>query len=180
MISIYNKIWSVFYHIWTDLILLFRLVLVVVWRFLEIHVNFMIIQWFLMYLADFRANFCVFFLRIFCFTGSNGYWRNPFYLSNILITIGCSFVGENHFFVWEIWQKRAKIGTIFLNFLQFFDFFRFFVSNSPAGSLFINSREAIAAIIGDIVVFYNSKKLNCIGALCFLRLEEEYWRSPFF
>ena len=30
---------------------------------------------------------------------------------------------------------------------------------------FINSREAIAAIIGDIMVF--------------LRLEEKYWRSPF-
>ena len=42
----------------------------------------------------------------------------------------------------------------------------------------INSREAIAATIGDIVVFYNSKNLNCIGALSFLRLEEEYWRSP--
>ena len=29
----------------------------------------------------------------------------------------------------------------------------------------INGREAIAFIIGDIVVFYNSKKLNFIGAL---------------
>ena len=28
---------------------------------------------------------------------------------------------------------------------------------------FIISREAIAAIIGDIVFFYNSKNLNCIG-----------------
>ena len=27
---------------------------------------------------------------------------------------------------------------------------------------------------------YNSNSLNCIGALSFLRLEEEYWRSPFF
>ena len=26
---------------------------------------------------------------------------------------------------------------------------------------------------------YKSKNLNCIGALSFLRLEEEYWRSPF-
>ena len=34
-------------------------------------------------------------------------------------------------------------------------------------SVFFNSREAIAAIIGDIVVFYNSKNLNCIGALSF-------------
>ena len=44
-----------------------------------------------------------------------------------------------------------------------------------------NSRTAIAgAIIGLLLVFYNSKNLNCIGALFFLRLEEEYWRSPFF
>ena len=30
-----------------------------------------------------------------------------------------------------------------------------------------------------LLVFYNSKNLNCIGALSFLRLEEEYSRSPF-
>ena len=34
--------------------------------------------------------------------------------------------------------------------------------------IFINSRTAIAgAIIGLLLVFYNSKNLNCIGALCF-------------
>ena len=33
--------------------------------------------------------------------------------------------------------------------------------------LVFNSREAIAAIIGEVVVFYNSKNLNCIGALSF-------------
>ena len=44
-----------------------------------------------------------------------------------------------------------------------------------------NSRTAKAgAIIGLLLVFYNSKNLNCIGALSFLRLEEDYWRSPFF
>ena len=45
-----------------------------------------------------------------------------------------------------------------------------------------------------LCLFYNSKNLNCIGALSFLqfeefelywgavflRLEEEYWRSPFY
>ena len=30
---------------------------------------------------------------------------------------------------------------------------------------FFNSREAIASIIGDIVDFYSSKNLNCIGVL---------------
>ena len=33
-----------------------------------------------------------------------------------------------------------------------------------------NSREAIAAIMIDIVVFYNSKILNCIGALSFFKI----------
>ena len=33
----------------------------------------------------------------------------------------------------------------------------------------INSREEIASNIGNIVVFYNPKNLNCIGALSFLR-----------
>ena len=45
----------------------------------------------------------------------------------------------------------------------------------------------IAALIFSVgnyrapIFFYNSKNLNCIGALSFflLRLEEEYWRSPF-
>ena len=33
---------------------------------------------------------------------------------------------------------------------------------------FLNSRTAIAgAIIGLLLVFYNSNNLNCIGALCF-------------
>ena len=35
-------------------------------------------------------------------------------------------------------------------------------------SILINSRRAIAeATIGLLLVFYNSKNLNCIGALCF-------------
>ena len=35
--------------------------------------------------------------------------------------------------------------------------------------IFFNGREAIAAVIGDILVYYDSKNLNCIGALSFLR-----------
>ena len=38
----------------------FWLISVVVWRFLELHMNFMIIRRFLMYFADFRANFVFF------------------------------------------------------------------------------------------------------------------------
>ena len=37
----------------------------------------------------------------------------------------------------------------------------------PESFGFFNSRQGIAAIIRNIVVFYNSKNLNCIGALCF-------------
>ena len=38
-------------------------------------------------------------------------------------------------------------------------------------NIFINSRTAIAgAIIGLLLVFYNSKNLNCIGALSFFFL----------
>ena len=56
------------------------------------------------------------------------------------------------------------------------ELFRYDSINS---SVFINSRTAISgAIIGLLLVFYNSKNLNCIGVV-FLRLEEEYWRSPF-
>ena len=39
--------------------------------------------------------------------------------------------------------------------------------NHGQNSFLIKSLEAIAAIFGDIVIFYNSKNLNCIGALCF-------------
>ena len=44
----------------------------------------------------------------------------------------------------------------------------------------INSRLSVSAGYYSAPNFYKSKNLNCIGALSFLRLEEEYWRSPFF
>ena len=82
--------------------------------------NFMIIRRFLMYFADFRANFCV-FLTIILF-----YWlKNHFYMSNIMITIGYNFMGKNHFLLRNTTKKMAKIGTIFLKFLKFFVFFCF-------------------------------------------------------
>ena len=103
----------------------FRLVLVLLWRFLETHVNFMIIRRFLMYFADFRANFCVFFWRFFCFAGSNGYWRNALYLRIFMITIGYSFVGKNHFLLRNMTKKWRKLELFFLIFLQFFVFVLF-------------------------------------------------------
>ena len=50
--------------------------------------------------------------------------------------------------------------------------------------LFFISRTAIAgAIIGLLLVFYNSKNLNCIGALSFFLQFKEfelYWGAVFF
>ena len=54
-----------------------RLVLVVVWRFLEINMNFMIIRRFLMYFADFRANICVFFDDYFVLLAQMGIEETP-------------------------------------------------------------------------------------------------------
>ena len=44
-----------------------------------------------------------------------------------MITIGCSFVGKNHF-VEKYDKKMAKIGTIFLNFFCSFSFFFLFLA----------------------------------------------------
>ena len=59
-------------------------------------------------------------------------------------------------------------------------FFRSYSGNLPA--MFINSREAIAAIIGDIVVSLQSK--NWIGLVLCLFLQfkefELYWGAVFF
>ena len=41
------------------------------------------------------------------------------------------------------------------------------------------SHEAIAASIGDLVGFLQFKKFELYWGAVFLRLEEEYWRSPF-
>ena len=78
-----------------------------------------------MYFADFRANFC-FFLTVILFYWLKWVLKKPFYLSNIMILIGYSFVGKNHFFVEKYDKKMAKIGTIFPNFLQFFVLFSVF------------------------------------------------------
>ena len=43
--------------------------------------------------------------------------------------------------------------------------------------LFFNDREAIAAFIGDIVVFfYNPKHLDSIGVLSFLKICSRFFR----
>ena len=93
-------------EIWLWFCFNFRLVSVVVWRFLQIILNFMLIRRFFMYFADFRATFA-FFWRLFCFTGSNVYWRDLFYLSKFLITISRSLCIWIIFFV-EKYDKNSK------------------------------------------------------------------------
>ena len=67
--------------------------------------NFMIIRRFLIYFADFRANF---FDDYFVLLAQIGIEKNPFYLSNFMIRIGYRFLGKNHFFCWEMWQKNGE------------------------------------------------------------------------
>ena len=45
--------------------------------------------------------------------------------------------------------------------------------------LIIIAASASQPAIIALLFYYNSKNLNCIGAQSFLRLEEEYWKSPF-
>ena len=52
--------------------------------------------------------------------------------------------------------------------VEFLSFLLFVLVGRYDINLF-NSRDGIAAIIGDIMVFYNSKNLYCLGALSFLR-----------
>ena len=72
-----------------------------------------------------------------------------------------------------------------VNVSQHVDTFVCFISNSirMLKVVVINSRTAIAgAIIGLLLVFYNSKNLNCIGALSFFYNPRIglYWCSVFF
>ena len=53
------------------------------------------------------------------------------------------------------------------------------ICNTRKQFIINNSRLRFSAGYYSAPIFYNSKNLNCIGALSFLRLKEEYWRSPF-
>ena len=90
------------------------------WQFMRV---FMLFRRFFVYFADFQANFSV-FLKIFCFTGSNGYWKDPLYLTKFFNNNCLQFCGYEPFF-WEIFQKW----NYFLNFL-FFCNFSFFLGGS--------------------------------------------------
>ena len=104
----------------------YSLVLLVVWRFLEIYNNFILIRWFFMYFADFWANFCNLFTFVLFYCLKWGF-KTPLLLAQFLVNKYLQFYGYEAIFCWEIWRKMAKIGTIFLNFfLQFFVFLLFF------------------------------------------------------
>ena len=68
--------------------------------------NFMLIRRFFMYFADFRTNFCV-FLRLFCFTGLNGYLKKTLSLEQILDNNWVQFCGYESFFV-EKYSKNCE------------------------------------------------------------------------
>ena len=80
-------------------------------------------------------------------------------------------------------QPRAQAYSSLGITKTFFEFYasQFHNSERSIGKLFL-----IAAVIFSAgyysapIFFHNSKNLNCNGALSFLRLEEEYWRSPFY
>ena len=82
--------------------------------------NFMLIRMFFMYFADFWAIFTIFtiFFLLFCFTASNGYWKDPYYLSNFKLTRGYSFGRYEAFFV-EKYDGKRQNWNYFLIFCSF-------------------------------------------------------------
>ena len=82
--------------------------------------NSMLIGRFFMCFADFRANFCV-FDDFFCFTVSNGYRRNPFYLSKFMRLHFVTVSWVRIIFLLRIMTKNGENW----NYLQFFVFFCF-------------------------------------------------------
>ena len=78
-----------------------------------------------MYFADFWANFLRFFDN--CFFCLKWVLKRQLWLVHFIDNNWLQFCGYEAFFCWEIWQKMAKIETIFLIFfavLRFFPFFR--------------------------------------------------------
>ena len=66
-----------------------------------------------------------FFWRFFCFTGSNGSWKKPLYLSIFIININYSFLGRNLFLLRNMTKKWRQLERSFLIFCSFSFFFLF-------------------------------------------------------
>ena len=102
----------------------YELVLVVVWRLMEINLNFMLICRFFIYLADFWANCCNFW-RLFSFNASNGYWKDQFIIEQILVNNWLQFRGYAALFVEKYDRKWRRLKLLLSNFLHFFGFLFF-------------------------------------------------------
>ena len=100
-----------------------------------------------------------------------------------------SWVRSELIWVWTSTRRAISVRyknfqTLEMNCVQFIEQI-FATRKAKVIYLMINSREAIAAIIGDILIFYDSKNLNCIGVLSFydskrsigevLFLNQFYW-----
>ena len=135
-----------------------------VWRFLEIHMNFMIIRSFLMYFADFRANFCV-FLTIILFYWLKWVLKKPLLLEKYYGNNWLQFCGQESFFVEKYDKKMAKIGTNFLNFCIFSFFFLFLAKSLCLLWLAYCFAEHLDTLLAegnfslDLYVFWNIKIL---------------------
>ena len=82
-----------------------------------------------------------------------------------------SWVRSELIWVWTSTRRAISVRyknfqTLEMNCVQFIEQI-FATRKAKVIYLMMNSREAIAAIIGDILIFYDSKNLNCIGALSF-------------
>ena len=85
----------------------FRRVLVVVWRFLEIYMNFMLIRWFFIYFADFWANFCDFlnFVLFYCLKWA---LKRTLLLEQFLVYKWLQFCGYEAHFLLRIMTKNGE------------------------------------------------------------------------
>ena len=103
----------------------FRLVLVVVWRFLEIHMNFMISRRFLMYFADFRAIFCVFFDDYFVLLAQMSIKETPSTWEDLWKQLVTVLWVRIIFLLRNMTKKLRKLEIFFLIFCSFSFFFLF-------------------------------------------------------
>ena len=92
------------WEVWLWFCFNFRLVLVEVWRFLEIHMSLMLIRRFFMYFAEFWANFCN-FLRFVLYYCLKWALKRPLLLKIFLDNKWLRFCGYEDFFCSAIWQS---------------------------------------------------------------------------
>ena len=90
----------------------FRLVLVVAWRFLELHMSFMLIRWFFMYFADHGAKIRN-FMTIILFYCLKRVLKIPLWLEQFLDNMWLQFCGYEAFFFEKYDKKWRKFHLFF-------------------------------------------------------------------